>query len=194
MEIRKGPGEGEPGFDDPLALMAACHRRVERFLAAQIEIAEHYRGAEMNASDCGRMRSALAYFTEAAPRHTQDEELSLFPKLQLRAGPELLALANELHAQHRRADPLHEAVNRATEDWLADGTLPGAAADQLLANLLELQALYAGHIAREDAELFPGARACLHHVDLEIIGREVAARRGVDFDRWRATKALLAHS
>jgi hypothetical protein len=29
-------------------------------------------------------------------------------------------------------------------------------------------------------------------VDLQVIGREMAARRGVDFDRWRATAAMLA--
>ncbi len=193
MDIRRDPSEGEPGFDDPLALLAACHRRVERFLAAQIDITGYYGGEEMTASDSGRMRAALEYFSHAAPRHTQDEEESLFPKLQLRADANLLALAAELQAQHRQADPLHALANRATQAWLDQGTLPADQAAALLADLQALEALYASHIAREDAELFPGARACLKHVDLEIIGRELAARRGVDFDRWRATKAMLAH-
>jgi hemerythrin-like domain-containing protein len=192
MAIHIGPHATEPGYDNPLGLLMACHRRVEGFLADQIDVAERAAGGELSFIDRTVLENAHRYFAEAAPRHTADEELSLFPHLKLRADAPLLALAAELHAQHALAEPLHAAVNAAVAQWLAQGVLQAERVEALVRDLTALQALYHDHIAREDAELFPGAKACLLPVDLQVIGREMAARRGVDFDRWRATAAMLS--
>lgn len=192
MGIRIGRTAIEPGYDNPLGLLSACHRRVEGFLADQIEVTERVAGGELSFIDRTLLEKALQYFREAAPLHTADEEQSLFPHLRLRADAKLLALAEQLHAEHAEADPLHASVNAAVADWLAEGRLEPPRVQALAADLAALQRLYHSHIAREDAELFPGAQACLLPADLQIIGREMAARRGIDFDRWRATAALLA--
>lgn len=192
MGIHIGRNATEPGYDNPLGLLMACHRRVEGFLADQSDVAERVAGGKLGFIDRTVLEKAQQYFAEAAPRHTADEELSLFPRLQLRADAPLLALAAELHAQHNEAEPLHLAVNAALAQWLAQGALESERVEALVRDLTALRALYHVHIAREDAELFPGAKACLLPVDLQVIGREMAARRGIDFDRWRATAAMLS--
>lgn len=192
MGIRIGPAGLEPGYDNPLGLLTACHRRVEGFLADQAEVTERLAGGALSFIDRTLLENALQYFREAAPLHTADEEQSLFPRLRLRGDAALVAMAEQLHAEHAVADPLHAAVNAAVAEWLAADHLDPARAAALLADLNGLQALYAAHIAREDGELLPAAKACLLPADLQVMGREMAARRGVDFDRWRATAALLA--
>jgi hypothetical protein len=65
--------------------------------------------------------------------------------------------------------------------WLADGRLAPANSARLLFVLEALRATYEGHIRAEDEELFPLAGSVLAPGELEAIGREMAARRGVNF-------------
>jgi hemerythrin-like domain-containing protein len=122
----------------------------------------------------------------AAPRHTADEEESLFPRLRS-AGAEAAIQAVEeirrLEADHERADACHAEANALAGRWLSEGTLPSAETNRLAELLEALTAIYREHIAIEDSRVFPAAAAALPADELEAVGREMAARLVLDFDR-----------
>ena len=174
--------ELESDFRDPLGLLSNCHRRIERFLAGLIAISEQ---AERNRLDEDRRQQlevALRYFREAAPKHTLDEEESLFPRLQAHQTEETdtaLALLERLHSDHVEADIQHRKVDELGLAWLAEGSLSPNDARLLVSLLKGLSTTYEKHIAVEDNELFPLAGRVLGREELEAVGREMAARRGL---------------
>ena len=178
---------GQPvdhGFDSPLGLLSDCHRRIERFLAVLLVTTETRRGGALEAPDRAALQAALRYFTTAAPRHSADEEESLFPRLRTaadEAAQAALETLARLEADHRTADAHHQAVDRLGRRWLEEGTLTGAETEALREHLVALRELYRLHIAIEDQELFPTAARVLSAEDLESVGREMAARRNVSF-------------
>jgi len=129
---------------------------------------------------------ALRYFAEAAPRHTADEEDSLFPRLRDSADPAAAAALDalaRLEHDHDEADAHHGAVDRLVRRWMEDGDLPAADVAQLRTHLAALQSLYAAHIAVEDHEVFPVAARVLDRAQIDSIGGEMAARRIVRVTR-----------
>lgn len=172
------------GFDTPLQLLGDCHRRIEHFLRVLIVIADTRRGAALTASDRPAFESALHYFRTAAPRHSADEEQSLFPRLRGAMDHEAIAALRRLdalEAEHRVAEDHHDAVDLLGRRWLRLGTLRAGDARSLREHLVALDRLYRRHIAVEDQELFPMAGRLLTPADLEGVGREMAARRKVSF-------------
>lgn len=172
------------GFDEPLGLLSDCHRRIERFLQVLLVIAREHRGGPLPHDRAAALRQALEYFRTAAPRHTADEEASLFPRLQASGHSEagsVRALIARLARDHRSAESSHAAVDAAGEQWLREGTLGQAAVASLIANLEALEAMYGEHIGVEDKDLFPAAGRILQPEDLEKVGREMAERRGVRY-------------
>jgi hemerythrin-like domain-containing protein len=71
----------ESDFTDPLGMLSDCHRRVERFLRVLIDVTVQEQGAELSTEQQAALEAGLRYFREAAPKHTADEEESLFPRL-----------------------------------------------------------------------------------------------------------------
>ena len=68
-------------FSQPTGLLSECHRRIEMFLSTLMGVAEVIDRSPTE--DAARaLASALRYFGEAAPKHTADEEESLFPRLR----------------------------------------------------------------------------------------------------------------
>jgi len=173
---------GQAGFDEPIALMMDCHRRIERFLAVLERIADRFAGAPLDAEASQALRTALRYFQTAAPKHTADEEDSLFPALRALGRPdlaELLDRAEALEAQHRRAEEMHARVQTLADRWLETGSLDPASLEALQRDLASLRSLYQEHIDFEDNTLFPEAQRLLDADVLERIGREMASRRGL---------------
>ena len=179
------PGHAaDHGFNEPLGLLTDCHRRIERFLAALVAVAGRG-GAPLEPADRRLLESALHYFATAAPRHTADEEESLFPRLRSCGDPEAasaLDAVERLESDHRAAEEHHAVVDGFGRRWLMEGTLGAAEAATLVRHLEALQRIYGAHIAVEDRELFPAAARLLSAGDLEAMGREMADRRGVPFD------------
>ena len=64
----------------PMALLSDCHRRIEMFLGVLHGIAQP-ENRLLTKDEQGSLEKALNYFHDAAPKHTADEELSLFPGL-----------------------------------------------------------------------------------------------------------------
>jgi len=67
-------------FSDPTGLLSDCHRRIEMFLRV-LEGVALVIDRPLTGESRSALESALRYFREAAPKHTADEEESLFPRL-----------------------------------------------------------------------------------------------------------------
>ncbi len=72
----------ESGFRDPIGLLTDCHRRVERFLSVLVQVGAQTQGGSLTSEQRTALETALRYFRDAAPKHTADEEESLFPRLR----------------------------------------------------------------------------------------------------------------
>lgn len=170
-----------PTFNQPLELLSDCHRRVERFLKTLLLVTQQARGGALNGQQREALETALRYFQEAAPKHTADEEESLFPRLRA-AGGDLaqtaLAKIQALEADHQIAKTGHTTVDQIGRRWLKDNSLAPAEVEELAGNLEALDSIYSRHIAMEDNEVFPLASKVLNREQLDAVGREMAERRG----------------
>jgi hemerythrin-like domain-containing protein len=168
------------GFDEPLGLLSDCHRRIEHFLHVLEAIANRSDAPALTSAERADLEAAVTYFSSAAPKHTADEEESLFPRLRASADPgarRILETIAGLERDHTEADERHRAVDAAVRRWLADGALDPNALTGLRRHLAALRSIYDAHIAIEDRELFPAAGRALSVSDIRDIGREMAARR-----------------
>lgn len=181
MPIQIG-AKRESDFGDPIGLLGDCHRRIERFLTTLVVVAMEAQGGPLTEEHRSAMATALRYFRDAAPKHTADEEESLFPRLrridQAEVQP-LLERIDSLQQDHVSAGRSHSEVDRLGELWLAEGVLSPQDAERLATLLSELAELYRRHITIEDKEIFPFAAKSLASSARESIGAEMAARRGI---------------
>lgn len=175
------------GFDQPLGLLSDCHRRIERFLGILIRVSQTRAGGEPTTPEREALATALKYFEQAAPRHTRDEEDSLFPRLRqaAEAGNEqartVLAKVEALEHDHVTADAAHLEINELIRQWLQEGHLSAEQASRLAAKLDQLRDTYKQHLIIEDQEVFPLAGQVLSHDQLQQVGQEMAGRRGRTF-------------
>jgi hemerythrin-like domain-containing protein len=169
------------GFGEPLGLLSDCHRRIEYFLQVLTATARQIAGAPLNTVQRTGLEAALKYFATAAPRHTADEEDSLFPRLRASSDPaatQALETVERLEHDHDEAERRHASVDALVRRWLADNRLSPADTQALTEHLSALNAIYEKHIATEDREVFPAAARLLSRDQIADIGREMAARRG----------------
>src|SRR6476620_7749063 len=102
----------ESNFADPIGLLTDCHRRVERFLSVLVQVSAQAQGGPLTGEQRTALETALRYFREAAPKHTADEEETLFPRLRAIGRPEVnavLAKVDALEKDHTRAAESHAA-------------------------------------------------------------------------------------
>ena len=178
MLIRIG-ARPDHGFDEPLGLLSDCHRRIEHFLAVLAAIANRAH-EPLAAAERSQLEGALSYFATAAPRHTADEEQSLFPRLRASANPAARAALEtvaRLEHDHGIADAGHKAVDVLVRRWLDAGRLIDTDRATLAGHLAALKAMYDEHIGIEDRDLFPAAAELLSGEELSQIGREMERRR-----------------
>ena len=175
------PGHSAPsaGFEAPLAMLSACHYRIERQCATLRRLVLHLAtdGADIEARTAAA--GVMRYFDTSARQHHADEEESLFPALiESMTGPDavcLRALTEGLAADHRELEAHWQRVRVALERVVAEGGVSLAASD--------VEALidsYERHIEREERDLLPMAARLLSDDDLEHIGRAMRERRGID--------------
>lgn len=173
----------ENDFTNPLGLLSDCHRRIEKFLGILAEVGRRAHGGNLKDDERAALATALRYFRDAAPRHTADEETSLFPRLRAARSVEAgaaLATLDALHTDHEAADAAHQEVDRIGRAWLEQDSLPPELFKRFDELLSTLRSMYDRHIALEDTELFPLAGRVLGVAELEAVGREMAERRGID--------------
>ncbi len=174
-------GAKAPDFSDPTALMADCHRRIEMFLGTLVAIAK-LDGARLSTGQARALAAALKYFREAAPKHTADEEQSLFPRLHQLAHKEVQAALTriaDLEKDHREAELLHVETERIGQQWLAGEQISHDQLARFRTAVGRLADIYGEHIAVEDRVIFPVAAQALPPEAKAAIGREMAARRSL---------------
>lgn len=157
------------GFDQPFDMLLACHERVQRSLSLLLRLQAHVatHGADDQARDAAR--DVLRYFDLAGPKHHEDEELHVLPRLRA-AG--LGELADRLAADHAEMARQWAALHPPLEAVMAgSGRTLDAVACQAYADL------YAGHIAAEEGQAFPVAAQQADAAALAAMGAEMAARR-----------------
>jgi len=168
-------------FTDPTGLLSDCHRRVEMFLGTLEAVADVI---DRSATEESRraLESALRYFAQAAPKHTADEEESLFPRLRQIQDPEVEAVFSKLEQledEHRWAAPLHADLDRLGAQYLSSGSLSSPEVGDFRKAVASLASMYKQHIAVEDSLVFPLAARILSNAEKIAIAEEMAARRKV---------------
>ena len=160
-----------PSFDDPLAMLRACHDRLERQLATLERLARHLpeHGCDANARTAAR--AILRYFDSAEPNHHADEEASIFPRL-LAHTPSVRDLVARLADEH---DRMH--VNWRKVRPLLAGIASGQRANLPPRIVHDMRRAYDAHLLLEHESLLPVCEDLLTPAELAAIGDEMAARR-----------------
>jgi len=166
-------------FSNPTGLLSDCHRRVEMFLGILEAVAKQI--DQPATDDINRaLQSALRYFAQAAPKHTADEEESLFPKLRRLNDPEVrtaFAEIDRLEADHRWASPLHSEIETLGTKYLSAGQLSLSEGEIFHSSVSKLSAMYREHIRVEDQIIFPLATKLLGRDEKAAIAEEMTRRR-----------------
>lgn len=166
------PGFGNPaaGFDEPFAMLAACHERIEAMLRILERLPAHFAGQGADGEARSAAQRVLRYFDEAGPRHHADEEADLFPVLTAQG---LCAdLLPAIRNQHRDMEQAYAQLRPALVELAAgrDAAWPEDAAARFCA-------LYGEHMRIENAQLLPTAEAALSEGEKRALGEAMAARR-----------------
>lgn len=165
-----------PSFDEPVAMLEACHGRIEAQLQTLEKLVEHLAdyGNDAEARDAARF--VMRYFDTAGADHHRDEDEDLFPLLRRRAAEqeraEISAVINELEADHRTMElqwsRLRERLSRIAQD---------NGAELSATDIAGFAWLYRRHIEREAAAVLPFARQALSEAERARLGERMAARR-----------------
>jgi hemerythrin-like domain-containing protein len=160
-----------PSFDDPLAMLRACHGRLEHQLATLERLARHLPEHGCDANARAAARAILRYFDSAEPNHHADEEASIFPRL-LAHTPSVRNLVERLADEH---DRMHANWRKARP--LLAGIASGQRANLPPRIVHDMQRIYAAHLEIEHESLLPVCEDLLTHAELAEISGEMAARR-----------------
>jgi len=164
--------EVEPS--DALSLLRGCHAHIRHFSSMAVTLAGSHGAPAHEVAEAARQ--LVRYFTLALPLHTEDEELSLLPRLRGRSA-ELDARLETMHAEHERIVAL---LAPQVEAWQALAEVPGglaARAAVLLPEARELQELFERHLEAEEEHIFPALRTELDDEALDAIRAAIRDRR-----------------
>jgi pyridoxamine 5'-phosphate oxidase len=172
------------GFDRPLDLWSACHERVRRMIGLLQRLAAHL---ETNGADDEARTTATAirrYFDEAAPRHHDDEEADLFPRLRnalMQLEPDeaaqlVVALAT-LETDHLDLSAMWRVLRQALAriEGGQRAVIDGPTISIFVSR-------YRAHMEIEESVVEPALKKLLKKADLDAIGHSMAQRRGVDWN------------
>jgi hemerythrin-like domain-containing protein len=175
----------EGGFDEPLELWLACHERVQRFCKLLGRVREHVERHGADAEAAESATSIRRYFNEAAPRHHEDEEIDLFPRLLARLD-EQATTANADEAAHVRAaiavltaEHRSNAVLWAEIDAALARIAQGTAAVLEASQVEAFGRTYRQHIDVEESVVMPAMQRHFSAADWRDAGTAMAKRRGV---------------
>lgn len=171
-----------PDFTNPLGLLVHCHERIEAQLETLERSAEALRSGDSRSLSriFGAIDAACKHFATAGVKHTEDEEISLFPRLYEKggaAGEEALAAMAELETQHRTAEQIHSQFDRLVTTLPRDGSADRTALDRFSGLVAQLTSLYRPHIQLENSLVFPVAAEILSASEIQALGEEMRARR-----------------
>ncbi len=174
------PGEPELSverFLRPLDVLRVDHDRQEVFCRRLDALAAEPRSEP----DTDGFAALLAHLTDELPIHTRDEEEDLFPLLLARALPvdgidEVLAQLSREHALDIDLADFIAADMRAVVEHIAQ--VPPM---RFYINARAFAETQRRHLGWENRLVLPLARDRLTPLDLEVMGRKMAARRGLTY-------------
>ena len=164
----------------PLQPLTDCHRRIEHFLQVLWLVVIPTHEKDVTPEQAWALTWALQYFREAAPRHTEDEEKSLFPRLRVSAAleaTEVCEMLDALEADHAHMQELQHQMDDAGLQWLRSGHATRFQRTQMYVWLEELHELYQRHIDLEEIEIVPLAARTLNAGQIRSIANEIRTRR-----------------
>jgi hemerythrin-like domain-containing protein len=171
------------GFDEPLEMLLGCHRRIEKQLETLKRLRTRVEAHGVDAEASTAAQAILKYFVRAAPNHLEDEERDLFPMLERRISDDaeaarFRAFRESLEADHRVLEAAWTRLRKPLEG-IADGLTRNLPAAEVSA----FAEAYSRHIAAEEATLKELVERWLDDGDRQMLGRAMAARRGVQAPR-----------
>lgn len=172
IEIRERRDAVAAGFDDPLALLAACHDRISGHCTTLLMLREHLGTHGCDSAAQQAAARVFHYFAQAGRWHHEDEEIDLQPLLAQHGDTQLLVVMAHVFAEHhdinRAYEPLAAALQAvSTGDY--GGELP----------VEPFVSLTRRHIAIEEERVLRPAHRLLLPDEMDRLGRAMAARRGV---------------
>jgi hemerythrin-like domain-containing protein len=175
------PGHSAPtaGFEVPLEMLSACHYRIQRQCETLRRLVEHLAARGADAEARGAAAAVMRYFDTAGRDHHADEEEDLFPALiESMAGSDAVCLreiTEGLAAEHREIESKWQRVRAALERISA-----GESGSLASSDVEALAFAYDRHIEREEGEVLPMAARLLSDETLDVIGRAMRRRRGIE--------------
>lgn len=165
------------GFDDPLEMLLACHRRIEKQLETLRRLRAHVDVNGVNAEASQAAHGVLRYFLKSAMHHHEDEEKDLFPLLEHRITDpaeraRFDAIRAKLESEHREIESHWSRLKRPLEGIAEGLTRPLPASD-----VHAFAAAYARHILAEESALQEFFDRWLDEGDRRTLGRSMSARR-----------------
>ncbi len=164
-------------FDDPLEMLFACHRKIEKQLETMERLRLHLGAKGIDADASSAAHSVLRYFARAAQDHHDDEEVDLFPMLERRidepqAAEAFRALRASLAADHRKLESQWTRLRKPLEG-IAEGLMRSLPEEEMR----DFAAAYERHIATEETLLRQFVERWLETADRNELGRSMSARR-----------------
>lgn len=175
------PGQhpSEASFELPLAMLSACHGRIQQQCQTLQRLLPHLAQHGPDAAARDAAAAVLRYFDSAAVHHHADEECDLFPALiESMAGSDahcLRELTTRLTREHRELESLWQPL-RAVLQRVVDGQ--AAELDQ--GKVQTWIDHCTRHIECEESELLPMAARLIGATELDRVGRAMRERRGID--------------
>ncbi|TJZ79148.1 hemerythrin domain-containing protein [Chitiniphilus eburneus] len=160
------------GFDDPLAMLHACHERVRHYAGLLPRLAAHVTEHGVDAQAVEAARAILRYFDVAAPLHHADEDDDLFALLAGRLQGEPLRVLRELQVEH-------DVLGVQWQHWrgLLMSLIQGHGAVLNEVSAMAFAQQYIAHADREETHVYPWAETLVRPDELVKMGRRMAARR-----------------
>ena len=165
------------GFDDPVEMLLACHRRIEHHLEILERLQAHVAAKGVDVEASGAAQAVLRYFTQAGEAHNEDEEKDVFPLLEDRipSGQDKASfhqLRQRLEIDHVRVRSLWVKLRKPLEG-IAEA-LPRTLLEE---DVNEFVNTYREHIAFEEDVLGPLVVKWLDESDRAALGRSMRERR-----------------
>lgn len=165
-------------FEHPLQMLEACHGRIEMQCKTLRKLAEHLPVHGCDAQAQQAASNIMRYFDSAGRHHHEDEEQDFFPRLARSArgldAERVAFLVGRLTREHRELEQAWVKLREALETVAHGDNAP------LDENEVDrFCRLYNSHIVMERDTLIPLATRLVSDEDMTVIGRAMAARRGV---------------